>query len=117
MLARSILVVEDDPVQMRQMARLLSADGHRLLQAPSGDEAIRMLEEWCVDLVLSDRKMPGVDGDVLLAHVRLHYPGLPIAIITAYPEGVEDLQPDGTLEKPFKGRQLKELVCRLLEKQ
>jgi CheY-like chemotaxis protein len=111
---RSILVVEDDPVQMRQMSRLLMSEGHQLLRASSGDEAVRMLEERDVDLVLSDRKMPGMNGDLLLAHIRLHHPGLPIAIITAYPEGVEDLQPDGMLEKPYKGQQLKELVWLLL---
>lgn len=113
---RSILVVEDDPVQMRQMHRLLESEGHLMSQASSGREAIKVLEGREFDLVLSDRKMPDVNGDSLLAHIRLNYPGLPIAIITAYPEGVEDLEPDAMLEKPFKGQQLKDLVCHLLEK-
>jgi len=113
---RSILIVEDDPVQMRQVARLLSSEGHRLLQATSGDTAIKILEESDVDLVLSDRRMSGMNGDLLLAHVRLHYPGLPIAIITAYPEGVGDLEPDAMLEKPFKGQELIDLVRSLLAK-
>lgn len=112
---RSILIVEDDPVQLRQMLRLLKSEGHRLSQASSGREAMKILETKYFDLVLSDRKMPDVNGDLLLSHVRLMYPGLPIAIITAYPEGVEELEPDGMLEKPFKGEQLKELVMRLLE--
>jgi two-component system response regulator FlrC len=114
MLERSILVVEDDPVQMRQMVRLLESEGHRLSQACSGREAINILEGRQFDLVLSDRKMPDVNGDSLLAHIRLNYPGLPIAIITAYPEGVEDLEPDAMLEKPFRGQQLRELVKCLL---
>jgi CheY-like chemotaxis protein len=113
---RSILIVEDDPVQLRQMLRLLKSEGHQMSQASSGREAIKILEGRDFDLVLSDRKMPGVNGDTLLAHIRLNYPGLPIAIITAYPEGVENLEPDGMLEKPFKGQQLKDLVCQLLEK-
>lgn len=111
---RAILVVEDDPVQLRQMARLLRSEGYRISQAPSGTEAIRKLEEHGADLVLTDRRMPSVDGDSLLGYIRLNFPGTPVAIITAYPEGVESLEPDGLLEKPFKGDQLIRLVKSLL---
>jgi two-component system response regulator FlrC len=113
---RAILVVEDDPVQMRQVARLLRSEGYRISQASSGSQAIRKLEERGVDLVLTDRKMPAVDGDSLLGYIRLNFPGMPVAIITAYPEGVESLEPDGLLEKPFRGEQLLRLVTRLLDK-
>ena len=113
---RAILVVEDDPVQMRQMARLLKSEGYCISQASSGSQAIRKLEEHGADLVLTDRKMPTVDGDSLLGYIRLNFPGTPVAIITAYPEGVESLEPDGLLEKPFKGEQLIRLVRCLLKK-
>ncbi len=113
---RAILVVEDDPVQMRQVARLLRSEGYCISQASSGSQAIRRLEEHGADLVLTDRKMPNLDGDSLLGYIRLKFPGTPVAIITAYPEGVESLKPDGLLEKPFKGEQLIRLVKCLLSK-
>ena len=110
----TILVVEDDTVQMRQVVRLLKAEGYSLSQASSGEEAVRILDEMTVNLVLTDRKMPAMDGDSLLDYVRTNHPGTPVAIITAYPEGVEGLKPDGLLEKPFRWHQLKELVERLI---
>ncbi len=109
----SILVVEDDAVQMRQMARILRADGYIVSEASNGADAIRILEENKANLVLTDRRMPCMDGDSLLAHIRASCPEIPVAVITAYPEGVEDLKPDALLEKPFKGNQLRELVRRL----
>ena len=110
----TILVVEDDTVQRRQVVRLLKAEGYGLSQASSGEEAVRRLDEVTVNLVLTDRKMPAMDGDSLLNYVRINHPGIPVAIITAYPEGVEDLEPDGLLEKPFRWHQLKKLVERLI---
>ncbi len=110
-----LLVVEDDDVQRRQMSRLLSAEGYEVLQAPSGDEAIQMLGEREFDLVLTDRRMPGVDGVSLLNHIRAIYPSLPVAIVTAYPEGMENLKPNAVLVKPFGSEQLVQLVRRLTE--
>ena len=105
-----ILVIEDDVVQIRQIARMLSSEGHTILQASRGMEALGILKEEQVDMILTDRNMPDMDGDALLGHVRVSYPGIPIAVITDYPEGMEGLEPDGLLEKPFKGNQLMELV-------
>jgi two-component system response regulator FlrC len=113
---QAILVVEDDPVQMRQVARLLRSEGYCISQATSGSQAIRKLEEHGADLVLTDRRMPTLDGDSLLGYIRLNFPGMPVAMITAYPEGVESLKLDGLLEKPFRGEQLLRLVRCLLKK-
>ena len=106
----TILVVEDDVVQIRQIARILRSEGYTILQASMGKEALCILKKEQVDMILTDRRMPDMGGDALLGHVRLRYPEIPIAIVTAYPEGVESLEPDGLLEKPFKGHQLMELV-------
>jgi len=109
-----ILVVEDDAVQMRQMVRMLEDEGYRLSRASCGTEAIRILEERSIDLVLTDRRMPNLNGDSLVDYIRRNHSTIPVAVITAYPEGVEELNPDGVLEKPFKGGQLLELVQGLL---
>jgi CheY-like chemotaxis protein len=97
------------------MYRLLSGEGYEVSQASTGDEAIQMLGEQKFDLVLSDRRMPGADGVSLLNHIRTNYPNIPVAIVTAYPEGMEDLKPDALLVKPFGSQELTELVRRLTE--
>ncbi len=112
---RTILVVEDDEMQRRQVSRLLTAAGYEVFQAPSGDEAVRIVGEKKVDLVLTDRKMPGMDGVALLRYMRENHPDVPVVIITAYPEGIEDLDTDALLVKPFGGDQIREVVMRLLD--
>ena len=109
-----ILVVEDDDVQRRQMARALAANDYNVIQASGGHEAVRLLAEQEVYLVLTDRKMPGMDGLSLLNHIRTHYSKIPVAVVTAYPEGMDDFEPEALLEKPFKMDALIEMVRTLL---
>ncbi|GAB4351117.1 MAG: response regulator [Candidatus Abyssubacteria bacterium] len=112
----SILIVEDDPYQRRQMARLLRSDGHHVLVADSGLEALRVLEAEQVSVVLTDRKMPLMDGLQLAKHVRTFYPGIIVAVITAYPDGMDENGVDAVLNKPYSGQQLRDLVQSLVEK-
>lgn len=112
----SILIVEDDAVQRRQMARVLKADGYGVQEASTGIEAVARLAEDNIAIVLTDRKMPGMDGISLLQHVKANFPGIPVAIITAYMEGVEEHHPDAVLGKPFRSQELIDLVRHLLQK-
>jgi two-component system response regulator FlrC len=109
-----ILIVEDEDVQRRQIARLLKAEGYGVLEASTGEEALMLLGKQEVRLVLTDRKMPGINGDMLLSYVKANYPQIPIALITAYPEGIDNSKPDTMLQKPFTGNQLRELVQQLM---
>lgn len=110
----TILVVEDDDVQRRQMARALIANDYNVIQAAEGHEAVRFLAEQKVYLVLTDRKMPGMDGLSLLEHIRTHHSQIPVAVVTAYPEGMDDFKPDALLEKPFRMDALIAMVRTLL---
>ncbi len=112
----SILVVEDDPYQRRQMARVLMSEGHNVLVADSGAEAVRILEREKVSVVLTDRKMPLMDGLELARHVRTFYPEILVAMITAYPDGMDENGVDAVLNKPYSGQQLRNLVQSLLER-
>ena len=112
-----ILVVEDDDVQRRQVVRALQAEGYVVYDASTGDEAVRLLKDTKVNLVLTDRKMPGMNGETLLQYVRATYSDLPVAIITAYPEGIAEFKPDALLVKPYKSDELRELVKHLIEHQ
>lgn len=112
-----ILVVEDNPLQRQQVMRLLQDEGYSVFQASTGHETIRILESQRVSLVLTDRKMPWMGGDWLLSYVRENYPSIPVVFITAYPEEIEELKPDGLLVKPFSESQLTSLVQDMLERQ
>jgi CheY-like chemotaxis protein len=112
-----VLVVEDDAIQRRQMARVLTEDGYTVALASTGDEAIRMLGEQRISIVLTDRKMPGTDGVDLLKHIKSTYPEILVAMVTAYPEGIEEHTLDALLTKPFKSQQLTDLVQYLVAKQ
>ncbi|UCD59090.1 MAG: response regulator [Candidatus Hydrogenedentota bacterium] len=110
----TILIVEDDPIQRRQMTRLLTELGHMILQASTGREAVKIVEEEHVDLVLTDLKMPNMDGIALIKHLKERHAQIPIGVLTSYPEELSNLQVEAILYKPFRGDQLKELVQRLI---
>jgi CheY-like chemotaxis protein len=111
----AILVVEDDDTIRQQVARSLQQDGYEVLQASTGHETIRILERKPICLILTDRKMPWMDGDWLLTYVRTNYPKIPVAFLTGYEEGLDQLSPDAVLMKPFKKRDLRKLVKSLLK--
>ncbi len=81
---RSILMVEDDPVNMKFLTVLLLNTGANLLYASNGKEALELLEENKVDLVLIDMKMPVMDGYEATREIKRKYPRLPVIAQTAY---------------------------------
>jgi CheY-like chemotaxis protein len=114
MTEKTILIVEDDPVQRRQLARLLEDQGYKVQQAATGHETIRVLETGGINLILTDLKMPWMDGEWLVDYVRMNYPDIPIALATAYPDDITGLNVDGVLVKPFGRQQLMNLVHGLI---
>lgn len=114
-MAKRILIVEDDPVQRRQMTRVLKEAGYETTDAATGNDALRILSEQAVHLIFSDLRMPGIGGAELLRRVRAQYPDIPVVVSTAYPEDIEELEPDLLLVKPFGLKQLEDAVHRMLE--
>ncbi len=80
----SILVVDDEEAMRESLSAWLRKDGHRVDAASSGPEALERLKESEVDLVLSDIKMPGMDGLELLQRIKAAYPDILVIMITAY---------------------------------
>jgi two-component system response regulator HydG len=78
-----ILIVDDDPDGREAMKLFLEGEGFEVAEASSGAPALEVLDESPVDLVISDLKMPGLDGMGLLAAVRASRPELPVVIATA----------------------------------
>jgi PAS domain S-box-containing protein len=81
---RTILMVEDDPINMKFLTVLLLHTGANLLYASNGKEALELLEESEVDLVLIDMQMPVMNGYEATRLIKTRYPGLPVIAQTAY---------------------------------
>ena len=83
-MSRTILVVEDEPACLRLLSYFLHEGGYYVLQAQDGVEAVELLGELRVDLVVSDLKMPRMDGVALAQHIRSRVPDTAMLVVTAY---------------------------------
>ncbi len=81
---RRILIVEDDDIFRRPLQRALEVAGHEVVAAPSGEEAIDVLKGEDADLVLTDKRLPGMDGVELVRRLRAEHPDLAVVVMTAY---------------------------------
>ena len=120
-----ILVVDDDPVVLRVVSRLLTADGYRVLTAPDGQAAWELLQRpppEPVDLVLTDVRMPHMGGAELGRHVSTSRPEIPVLYMTGFTVEVEwelpeDIRSTRLILKPFQGAALLALVAKWLSRQ
>ena len=112
----TILVVDDERTVRNIAALLLQRHGYRTLQADSGMEAISICEEEKVDLVLSDVRMPGMDGIRLGNELRARHAELPVVFMSGYipEECASSLSRSSVLSKPFTPVGLLEVVRRSL---
>lgn len=80
-----ILVVDDQPANLRVVSALLARHGHEVVTASSGEEALAMASAQVPDLMLLDMMMPGMDGFALLAEIkqRAEMLRLPVVFLTA----------------------------------
>lgn len=81
---KTILIAEDETILRESLAELLSDEGYRVIEAGDGKVAYDLILSRPVDLVLSDIRMPEMDGMTLLAQLRQLVPETPVIMITAY---------------------------------
>ncbi|MDP2360251.1 MAG: HD domain-containing response regulator [bacterium] len=81
-LRASWLIVDDDEATLGLLAAFLDANGARTATARDGREAVAHLADTTVDVVLTDRHMPGLDGDALLREVRAKWPHTDVVMMT-----------------------------------
>jgi two-component system response regulator HydG len=79
-----ILIVDDDQRMTRTLADILSVAGHEVVEASSGLQALEKVSTQTFDCVLTDVKMPEMNGVELHRQLRLAQPGLPVMLMTAY---------------------------------
>ncbi|MEF3695881.1 sigma-54-dependent transcriptional regulator [Desulfolutivibrio sp.] len=118
---KHVLVVDDDPHILEVLDARLASAGYLVVQAASGEEALERLKTGIVDLVISDIRMPGMDGMKLLEFIEKLHPGLPMILLTAHGSisGAVDAMKHGAVDyltKPFDGRELLAKVASVLAK-
>jgi DNA-binding NtrC family response regulator len=81
---KSILIAEDEQLLRASLAELLEGEGYEVVQAPDGKQAYAKVLERPFDLVITDIKMPEMDGLTLLEQMRQVVPQTPVLVLTAY---------------------------------
>jgi CheY-like chemotaxis protein len=84
-----MLFVEDETAARRGFAEILSLDGHDVVEAADGEEAIRYLADHRFDVVVLDIRLPKVSGLSLVRHIRAKWPDTAVLLISAYLEPSE----------------------------
>jgi len=120
--ASTILVVDDDVRMTQSVRELLAAYGYSSMTAGGGEEALRVLAEHDIDLMLLDLNMPGVDGYQVMRQVSEHHPGTDIVVIsgeTTFESATEALRNGAQdfLRKPYAPDRLIQILNGVLHKQ
>ena len=118
----SVLVVDDDEGVRTFLADALTAAGHAVAQAADGQAALTLLARQAFQVVLTDLRMPGMDGLALMEAIRLDHPDTEVIVLTAHGsiENAVEAMKQGAfdyLQKPIGGpAQLRLMVERALER-
>jgi two-component system response regulator GlrR len=115
-----ILIVDDDPALLRLLALRLHYEGHEVIEADSGAQALGKLDHEVPHILITDLRMPGMDGLQLFEAVHRRLPLMPVLILTAngtIPDAVHAMQRGvfGYITKPFEGADLMREVDRALD--
>jgi len=117
-----MLIVDDEETLTYSLYQsfIISKQEYEVVTAATGEEATEKLSDTIFDLVITDIKMPGMDGLELLTLIKSKYPGTEVIVMTAYgsqEKREEALQKGASfyIEKPFEIKEIKQLVMELLQ--
>ncbi len=118
-----VLVVEDNPKNLRLVRDVLTYSGFEVIEATSGEDGVRMADEMSPDLILMDLQLPGIDGAEALRQIRqIRMSGtqVPVVAVTAFAMNNDrkrafDAGFDGYVEKPISVRALPQQVSEFLK--
>ena len=115
-----LLLVDDDEVFLRPLHRTLEVAGYEVLPVQSGEEALETLKREDVDVVLTDRRLPGLDGVTLVRQLKADHPDLAVVVMTAYgtiESAVEAMRlgAEDYLVKPFEVAEMLLVIRRAIE--
>lgn len=126
-MAKNILVIDDDKLIAITLRRLLTREGYNVATALNGVRALALIQKSDFDLIMSDIKMPGMDGIETVKKIRDYLTQnnkkpVPEIFITAYAKEevykkALNLKAAGYIEKPFDIKTLLESVAKVIEQQ
>ena len=119
---RRILVVEDEDDIRELLAELLGSSIENVIveARPDAEAALKAIAQSPPDLIISDYKMPGMNGLDMLMHVRLQLPNVPAILITAFPDldiairAINEARVQSFLQKPIDPQQVVRVVGGIL---
>jgi two-component system NtrC family response regulator len=115
----SILIVDDERNYLLVLKALLSEEGYQVITAEDARKGLELLQENDLDVVITDMKMPGMDGMEFMERIRLRQPDLPVIMMTAFgsvEKAVEAMR-KGAFDyilKPFKNEELKLTISKAI---
>jgi DNA-binding NtrC family response regulator len=114
-----ILIVEDEDLMRELLTKILAGENYRIHQASSGEEALKLVQDQAIDLVLTDLRLKGMNGLQLLSEVRGFDPEIVVIIMTAYAsvETAVEAMRNGAYDyitKPFINDEIRVMVRRAL---
>lgn len=117
-----ILLVEDNIPVRAAIEQVLTHAQYRIVSAKTGEEALRWLHRGSFDLLLTDYKLPGIDGAELTRQAKARDPGMPVLVISGVPDPGLELSAIGAgaclfLRKPIGAQELQATVAAILEKE
>ena len=118
-MSQTVLITDDHEDALEALEALLDTMGYRTIATRTVREALDVLDERSdVGVVVSDIRMPGVDGFDFLRVLRNRFPALPIVLMTGLPIDKSDVVPREAviLQKPFSGNELENAISAALAK-
>ena len=118
-MAKRILIADDEAPIRELLRKFFRQEGFEAWEAASGTETLKLIKKRKFDVVLTDLKMPGIDGLGVLEQIRAISPNTAVLIFTGYPTPEStlralELSTDGYVTKPINLGQLRDLVGRAL---
>jgi len=113
------LIVDDEPLVRRSLSELLTLSGYTVSSAGNGKEALGLLKDYTADIIISDLKMPGMDGIQLLKQIKTIYPDTQVILITGYAsiDSAVEAMKEGAYDyvtKPIIDSEIKIIIERLV---
>ncbi len=114
----TILIVDDDDIFRKLLIDILSDRGYKLLEAPSGETALEVIEKQKPDVAIVDVDLPTMNGIELAKIIKGQYPQFPIVMITGYaalytPADVLSIGVEAFLQKPIAMDKLLSVLTQL----
>ncbi len=115
-----LLFVDDEPALRSLMAQRLGERGFEITEAESGERALQLLDQFAFDVVVTDLRLPGIDGARVIEAARQRYPGIIAIVISGYGtlKDAVDIVKRGAsdfIEKPFQFDELLHVLQKALE--